>query len=205
MLLSDTYLTISKTSSGEFRDKGSRFIGYAFPVKNEQEIKMLLHTLKQEHYSAAHHCHAFILGASQQVQKSHDDREPANSAGKPILRAILSRQLTDTLVIVVRYFGGRLLGVPGLINAYGAAAEAALNENPAVEKIVTERYRVEGLYENENELYKLYKALGAKLISHTYNENRFTGVFDIRKSKAAEIVKAIGEKRLFEVTFVSET
>lgn len=204
MLFSDSYKTISGTSEAEFKDKGSRFIGYAFPVMSEAEVKGIVQKLKKEHYAAAHHCYAFVLGASQQVQKSNDDREPNNTAGKPILRAILSKELTNTLVVVVRYFGGKLLGVPGLIHAYGEAATEALNKASIVEKIVSERYEIEGGFEDENEVYKIYKNFGLKIISHTYNLNRFTSVFEVRKLKADEVLAVIKDKRLFSVTFVEE-
>ena len=122
MLFTDTYKTIVDKSQGEFKDKGSKFIALAFEVNTEEEVKNILAEIKKEHYNAAHHCYAYILTPSKQIQKSNDDREPNNTAGKPILRAILSHNLTNTLVVVVRYFGGKLLGVPGLIQAYGEAA-----------------------------------------------------------------------------------
>jgi uncharacterized YigZ family protein len=205
MLFSDTYQTISQPGEGEFKDKGSKFIGYSFPVNSEEQVKDIINTLKKEHFSAAHHCYAYVLGTSQQLQKSNDDREPNNTAGKPILRTILSRNLTNVLVVVVRYFGGKLLGVPGLINAYGEAAVQALANAPVLEKIISEQYEVSGDYEHENELYKIYKSSGAKIVKHEYNENRFTGVFEIRKLKADEVLKAIKEKRFFTITFVRET
>lgn len=204
VLFSDSYKTISEASEAEFKDKGSRFIGYAFPVVDEAGVKDIIQKLKREHYAAAHHCYAFVLGASQQVQKSNDDREPNNTAGKPILRVILSKELTNTLVVVVRYFGGKLLGVPGLIHAYGEAASIALNTAEIVEKIVSERYRIEGSFEDENEVYRIYKNFGLKIVEHTYNLNRFTSVFEVRKLKADEVLAAIKDKRLFNITFVEE-
>lgn len=204
MLFSDTYKTITQTAEGEYKDKGSRFIGLAFPVTSEEDIKAILVQVKKEHFSAAHHCYAYVLSPSQQVQKSNDDREPNNTAGKPILRAILGKGLTDVLVVVVRYFGGKLLGVPGLIQAYGEAADLALQQAPVIEKIVREQHEITGDYEHENEMYKLFKAFQASIFSHQYNENRFTCIFDIRKSKAEELIAAIKEKRLFDVTFIKE-
>lgn len=204
MLFTDSYKTISGTSEGEFKDKGSRFVGYAFPVSNETEVKDIIQKIKKEHYAAAHHCSAFVLGASQEVQKSNDDREPNNTAGKPILRGILSKGLTNTLVVVVRYFGGKLLGVPGLIHAYGEAANETLAKATVIEKIISERYSIEGDFEHENELYKVYKSFGLKIVEHTYNQNRFFSVFEVRKLKADEVLAAIKDKRLFNVTFVTE-
>ncbi len=204
MLFADTYKTIVNKSQGEFKDKGSKFIALAFEVTTEEEVKTILNEVKKEHYNAAHHCYAYILTPSKQIQKSNDDREPNNTAGKPILRAILSNDVTNTLVIVVRYFGGKLLGVPGLIQAYGEAANEALKAATIVEKIITEHYLVTGHYEHENELYKAYKLFGAKIVSHQYNQSTFSSIFEVRKSKATELTENLQEKRLFEIKFISE-
>jgi uncharacterized YigZ family protein len=204
MLFSDTYKTIAVKSEGEFKDKGSKFLGFAYPITNENEVKDIINNLKKEHYTAAHHCYAYILGTAQEIQKSNDDREPNNTAGKPILRAILSKQLTNTLVVVVRHFGGKLLGVPGLIHAYGESANEALKAATILEKIITEHHLVVGNYEDENEVYKAYKQFGAKILSHTYNGTQFSSIFEVRKTKAIEITDYLKEKRLFEIKFISE-
>lgn len=204
MLFTDTYKTITDKSQGEFKDKGSKFIALAFEITTEDEVKIILNEVKKEHYNAAHHCYAYILTPSKQIQKSNDDREPNNTAGKPILRAILSFDLTNTLVIVVRYFGGKLLGVPGLIQAYGEAANEALKAATITEKTITEHYLVTGHYEHENELYKAYKQFGAKIVSHQYNQSTFSSIFEVRKSKAIELSENLQEKRLFEIKFISE-
>ena len=204
MFFSDTYKTIAFKSEGEFKDKGSKFLGFAFPITNENEVKDIINSLKKEHYTAAHHCYAYILGTAQEIQKSNDDREPNNTAGKPILRAILSKQLTNTLVVVVRYFGGKLLGVPGLIQAYGESANEALKAAKILEKIITEHHLTIGNYKDENEVYKAYKQFGAKIISHTYNETQFSIIFEVRKTKAIDITNYLKEKRLFEIKFISE-
>ena len=137
MLFSDTYLTIESNSQGEFKDKGSQFIGFAYAIKTEEEGKEIVKQLKKEHPQANHHCWAMVLGANKEFQKSTDDREPANTAGKPILRAILQKNLTYVLIVVVRYFGGKLLGVPGLINAYHNAGIEALTNAKILEKQVS--------------------------------------------------------------------
>lgn len=204
MLFSDTYKTIAVKSEGEFKDKGSKFLGFAYPITNENEVKEIINNLKKEHYTAAHHCYAYILGTAQEIQKSNDDREPNNTAGKPILRAILSKQLTNTLVVVVRHFGGKLLGVPGLIHAYGESANEALKAATILEKIITEHHLLVGDYEDENEVYKAYKQFGAKILSHTYNGTQFSSIFEVRKTKAIEITDYLKEKRLFEIKFISE-
>lgn len=204
MLFTDTYQTIVNPSEGEFKDKGSKFIGFAFPITSENEVKDIINAIKKEHYTAAHHCYAYILGTGKEIQKSNDDREPNNTAGKPILRSILSHDFTNTLVVVVRYFGGKLLGVPGLINAYHEAANEALNNALVAEKIICEQHEVTGNYEHENEVYKAYKTFGAKLLQHTYNENTFCSIFEIRKTKAADIITYLNDKGLFELKFIKE-
>ena len=142
MLFTDTYFTILERHLGEYKDKGSKFIGIAYPIKTEEEGKEILKQIKKEHPQANHHCWAMILGAGKEFQKSSDDREPANTAGKPILRALLQKDLTYIIVIVVRYFGGKLLGVSGLINAYFEASATSLSNAVIIEKKVIEQYQV---------------------------------------------------------------
>ncbi|MCX6185375.1 MAG: YigZ family protein [Bacteroidetes bacterium] len=123
MLFSNSYKTIFSEVNAEYKDKGSRFITFVYHINNEIEAKEKINFLKKEHPSANHHCWALVLGNDKEFQKSSDDREPNNTAGKPILRAIVAKELTFVLVVVVRYFGGKLLGVPGLINAYGTSTQ----------------------------------------------------------------------------------
>jgi uncharacterized YigZ family protein len=130
----DKYRTIQAPSTGDFRDRGSKFLAYAWPVANTAEIKEKLQALRKEHPRAAHHCYAWRLGADNNQFRSVDDGEPAGSAGKPILGQIDSMGVTNVLVVVVRYFGGTLLGVPGLINAYKTATAQALESAPQEEK-----------------------------------------------------------------------
>jgi uncharacterized YigZ family protein len=203
MLFTDTYHILQAPSEGLFKDRGSKFMAYAYPIQQEEDVKQLLAQLKKEHFAAAHHCYAYVLGVNQEIQKSHDDREPANTAGKPILRSILSKQLTNTMVVVVRYFGGKLLGVPGLIHAYGEAAADALTNAVIIEKIVNERHQLIFDYEHENEAFRIIKQYGLKIAQHHHSE-KITLTFDVRKSMAEEVIKAIREKRLFDVKFLSQ-
>lgn len=203
MLFSDTYKTPKATGEGLFKDKGSKFLGFVFPIQNEDEAKQFIQQLRKEHFSAAHHCYAYVLGFDQSFQKSNDDREPSNTAGKPILRSILTKELTNTLVVVVRYFGGKLLGVPGLIQAYGEAAADALNNTPVIEQVISEKHELKMDTAAENEAFKLIKQFGLKIVNHQYGE-QISIIFEVRKSLAAQVLKAIHEKRLFETTFLSE-
>jgi uncharacterized YigZ family protein len=155
--MEDIYKTIEKSSEGLFKDKGSKFIAYAFPVFTEDEIKEHIFRLKKEHYSARHHCYAWRLGADKKRFRTNDDGEPSSTAGKPILGQIQSFDLTNILIVVVRYFGGTLLGVSGLINAYRSAARNAIENGTIVEKTVENVLLVEFGYENMNAVMKIFK------------------------------------------------
>jgi uncharacterized YigZ family protein len=203
MLFSDTYLMLAAPVEAELKDKGSKFLAYAFPIHSEEDAKDKIAAIKKEHAGANHHCYAYVLGFSGEVQKANDDREPSNTAGKPILRAILSKQLTNAIVIVVRYFGGKLLGVPGLIQAYGGAASMALETARIIENSITERHQLVFDYTQENEAFRLLKQFGLKVLSHVHAE-KITLIFEVRKSESEKVVKAIRQNHLFETAFISE-
>src|SRR5690606_37233297 len=135
----DTYLTLKQCSQGIYKEKGSKFLTFAYPVQEEQEIKEILEGLKKQYHDARHHCYAYILGKDGQDFRANDDAEPGHSAGTPILGQIRSNNLTNVLVVVVSYFGGIKLGVGGLITAYKTAAAQAIAANEIVTAIVTER------------------------------------------------------------------
>jgi len=155
--MEDTYKTISKPSEGLFKDKGSKFISFAYPVKSEDEIREIILTLKKEHHSARHHCYAWRLGHEKLLFRANDDGEPSSTAGKPILGQIQNHDLTNILIVVVRYFGGTLLGVSGLINAYKNAAMDAINQAEIIEKIVDQKLLIEFGYGVMNEVMKVFK------------------------------------------------
>ncbi len=153
----DHYHTIEKPSKAEFKEKGSKFLAYAFPVTEVGECKQWLAVTRKEHPKATHHCFAYRLGLDDNNFRVNDDGEPPGSAGRPILGQIDSRQLTNTLIIVVRYFGGSLLGVPGLINAYKTTAALALQVTPVVQKPVLVNYRLQFDYIQMNDVMKIVK------------------------------------------------
>jgi uncharacterized YigZ family protein len=153
----DFYNTIEKPSIAEFKDRGSKFIAYTYPVNNVSEFKEKLAALKKEHPKAVHHCFAYRIGFDGTIFRVSDDGEPSGSAGRPILGQIDSRQLTNVLIIVVRYFGGTLLGVPGLINAYKTVAALTLEETPIIRKPVLINYRLQFDYTQMNDVMKLVK------------------------------------------------
>jgi uncharacterized YigZ family protein len=153
----DFYYTIEKTSVAEYKDRGSRFIAYAFPVDSVTVCKEKLAGIKKEHPKASHHCFAYRLGLEGNDFRVNDDGEPSGTAGKPILGQIDSKQLTNVLIIVVRYFGGTLLGVPGLIHSYKTAAAMSLQLIPIVQKPVLIHYRLQFDYTLMNEVMKILK------------------------------------------------
>jgi uncharacterized YigZ family protein len=160
----DFYLTISQQSIAEFKDRGSRFLAYAYPIQSVEEFKFHLQQLKKEHSKASHHCFAYRLGLDGNNFRSNDDGEPSGIAGKPILGQIDSKGLTNVLVIVVRYFGGTLLGVPGLIKAYKTASSMALQLTPVIRKAVEIIYQLEFDYTQMNEVMMLVKKYNCTMI-----------------------------------------
>jgi uncharacterized YigZ family protein len=153
----DFYFTIEKESLAEFKDRGSKFLAYAFPVQNAEDFKQRRKKLKDEHPKAAHHCFAYRLGLDKNNFRSSDDGEPSGTAGKPILSQIDSKELTNTAIVVVRYFGGSLLGVPGLINAYKMASSLALQLTPIVQKPVLKTYELSFDYTLMNDVMMMVK------------------------------------------------
>lgn len=156
----DYYYTIEKSSVAEFKDRGSRFIGYAFPIESVNDFKERLAEIKKEHPKATHHCFAYRVGLDGNTFRVADDGEPSGSAGRPILGQIDSKQLVNVLVIVVRYFGGTLLGVPGLINAYKSAASLCLQVTPVVQKPVVVNYKLQFDYTQLNAVMQILKQTG---------------------------------------------
>ena len=156
-IIKDEYLSIPQRSDGLFKDKGSRFISMAFPVETEAQIKEILDGLRKEYYDARHHCYAYRLGADGAKFRANDDGEPSGSSGRPILGQIDSRNLSDVLVVVVRYFGGIKLGIPGLIRAYKSATADALDLAGTVTKIASRRYKVTFGYMSMNSVMKILK------------------------------------------------
>ena len=155
--MTDSFLTIEKAAEGLYKDKGSKFLAYAFPVETEDEVKELVQLLKKEHYSARHHCYAWRLGADKTRFRTNDDGEPSSTAGKPILGQIIRFDLTNILIVVVRYFGGTLLGVSGLINAYREAAADVLANAVIVERLVELGFQIEFDYSLMNQVMKIFK------------------------------------------------
>lgn len=186
MLFSDSYFTLSKPSEAMLKERGSKFLAFAIPVSSEAEVREQLQLLRKEHPSASHHCYAWRLGADKAAYRANDDGEPANSAGKPILSQIQSNDLTNVLIVVVRYFGGTLLGVGGLISAYKAAAQAALAENTIRENFILFEYAVEFGFEDMNRVMRILKEQEAAIVSTRYEETN-TITFRARKMSSEQL------------------
>lgn len=174
--MGNTYKTISKTSEGVYKEKGSKFLAFSFPVASENDIKNHLENLRKQYYDARHHCYAYVLGQDYGQYRANDDGEPNHSAGDPILGQIKSKELTNTLVVVVRYFGGTKLGVGGLINAYKVASEEALRNNEVVTIEITNIYSLNFSYEATNEVMRMVKDFHLEIIEQRYEADCFLTV-----------------------------
>ena len=156
----DSYRSIAAESRGLFKDNGSRFIAHAYPVETEEEVKEIVAALKKEYYDARHHVYAYRLGYLGDRFRANDDGEPSGSSGRPVLGQIDSNELSDILVVVVRYFGGIKLGIPGLIRAYKTATADAIANAEIVEKIACRRFKVHFGYLGMNSVMKVFKDMG---------------------------------------------
>ncbi len=189
-MLEDSYKTISKKSEAIFKDKGSKFLAYAYPIKNETEAKELIKDLKKEFYDARHHCYAWRLGADMTKYRANDDGEPSGTAGKPILGQIRSYELTNILIVVVRYFGGTLLGVSGLINAYKNAAAMAVENNNIIKKTVNDIIQIDFDYLAMNNVMKIIKDENTKILRQNF-DLRCSMDISIRQSNSDRIINRL--------------
>lgn len=187
----DTYYTIASTSKEIlFKDRNSKFYGIAYPVDNETEIKARLRLLKKQHHQAGHFCYAWVLGNAYERHRANDDGEPSNSAGTPILRQLQSYDLTNTLVVVVRYFGGKKLGVSGLINAYRSAAKMAIEESVIIEKTIEVLIPITFEYPLLNKVMRFIKEHSLEIKSQKMETNcRF--LISVRKKESEKIVNLL--------------
>lgn len=188
MLFDDTYRTIAQPAEGVFRDKGSKFIAYAYPLGQEQDLKPLLQRLRQENPKANHFCWALRLTPSRAIYKLNDDGEPSGTAGRPILNCLLSADLTYIAVVVVRYFGGTLLGVPGLINAYKMATVDALSNAEVVERTVNDQYQVDFDYQDMNAIMRIVKDEQLTVINQVF-DTACALTFEVRKSRLNQVLQ----------------
>ncbi len=170
MEIKDTYRSIARRSEGLFKDNGSRFIALAYPVEAEEQVKEIVSSLRKEYHDARHHCYAYRLGLDGEKFRANDDGEPSGSAGRPILGQIDSLGLSDILLVVVRYFGGIKLGIPGLIRAYKSSSADALANAEIVEKIAGKQFRISFDYLEMNSVKKVLKELGIPTFDEEYSQ-----------------------------------
>jgi uncharacterized YigZ family protein len=199
----DEYQTLTSTAESLIKEKGSKFCGYAFPIADEEEVKIYVEELKTLHPKARHHCYAFRLGYKGEIFRANDDGEPSGSAGKPILNAILSAELTNTLVVVVRYFGGTLLGVPGLIQAYKEASVLALAEAEKEIRTINTEVRIDYDFPQTNVVMQLVKKLDLRVKEQVFEE-RSGIILEVRLSLVDEIKKALEEHWTVKVRVENE-
>ncbi len=197
MMFDDTYKMLSTPGEGLYKEKGSKFIASAFTVTSEEEVKEALAKVRKEYYDARHHCYAYMIGPDKSCFRSSDDGEPSGTAGKPILNQILSKDVTNVCVIVVRYFGGIKLGVSGLINAYKTAARDALDNAVIVEKTVDEVYSLQFAYPLMNEVMRVMKEEGLEQLNTRFEMDCYLE-FSTRKNEADRIASKF--KNIYGVT-----
>lgn len=201
-MIKDEYQTITSVSTSNFTDKASKFLTFAFPISNDDDIKEHLEILKKEHWKANHHCYAWRLGTDGNQYRANDDGEPSGSAGKPILGQIDSFGVTDVLVVVVRYFGGTKLGVSGLINAYKTGTALALENAEIVKKTIDNEYKIIYDYAITSQIMSFVNQYQLKIISQGFDAKAML-IFSIKVSKADKILALLKEKSLNE-GFVNE-
>ena len=193
-MFNDTYRTIKGPAEGFYKEKGSKFLAFAFPVRSTDEVKQHLEALRKEYFDARHHCYAYILGSTKDVYRVNDDGEPSGTGGRPIHGQLLSADLTDTLIVVVRYFGGVLLGASGLANAYKMAARDAIEHAEIVEKTIDVRYRLQFEYVLMNDVMRIVKEFGLTPMNQDYNLDCRLEL-SVRQSQSVRLYDALAKLR----------
>lgn len=201
MLLTDTYQTIVAPSAGVYKEKGSKFLAFTEPVRTEEAAKAVLEKYRKQYFDARHHCFAWAIGPARESQRTNDDGEPSGTAGRPIFGQILSFDLTDVIVIVVRYFGGTKLGVSGLITAYKTAAREALGSANIITKTVNVIYQAEFAYTETNEVMRVIKEFQVEVVESGYTEN-CQMTLSVRKSDADRFKKQFVLMNNFNIRYL---
>ena len=195
------YNTIEQEGFAEYKERGSRFLAYSLPFDDPKKLKGIIQNFKKEHPKAVHFCFAYKIGIDGNKFRSTDDGEPSGSAGKPILGQIESKGLTDVLIVVVRYFGGTLLGVPGLINAYKSAASMSLQVIPVIRKVIMVKINIEFNYTQQNDINTIIKKYGCNIIS---KENYLFSIFKLQVpiDKKDEVLHHLKELQNVEISYL---
>ena len=199
---SDTYQTITAPTEGLFKDRGSKFYAYAHPVTSEEEIKELLVARREEHHTSRHVCYAYKLGPKGDRYRANDDGEPSGTAGKPIYGQLESNNLTNVLVMVVRYFGGTKLGVGGLINAYRTAAAEALSQATVETRTVDDVYELRFAYPLMNPVMRIIKERSLKIVEQDF-QITCRLVFRVRQSESESVANIFGKMNNLDVELIT--
>lgn len=197
-MFDDTYKTIAAPSEGLYKEKGSKFLAFAYPVRTIDEVKAHLEQLRKDYFDARHHCYAYILGPRKDAFRANDDGEPSGTGGRPIHGQLLSADLTDTLIVVVRYFGGILLGASGLANAYKTAARDAIDHAAIVEKTIDCRYRFSFAYETMNDVMRILKEFDLKPENPNYALDCTLEV-NVRQSQSVRLYDRMADLRTVKI------
>jgi uncharacterized YigZ family protein len=200
-LFEDTYKTIESPSEGQFKDKGSKFIAYAYPFRDADDLKQLIGEVKTLHPKARHYCWAYRLTTDRSIFRLNDDGEPSGTAGRPILNMLLSNDLTNVLIVVVRYFGGTLLGVPGLINAYKTASQEALSAASIVERTVNDIYQLHFDYLQMNDVMRVMKEDQLTILKQDF-EVSCSLTFEIRQTQVNHTIAKLTNLEGLKVTYL---
>jgi uncharacterized YigZ family protein len=200
-MFDDTYKEVKSHTTGIYKEKGSKFIAYSYPVYSEQEVKKKLEEVKKLEHSARHYCYAYVLHADKSAWRVNDDGEPSSTAGKPILGQIQSNDLTNILIVVVRYFGGVKLGVSGLIRSYKTAAAIAISDTEILTKTIKEHYEVGFKYPQMNDVMRLVKEFDLEVINTDFRiDCKLT--FAVPKSKVDAVVNTIKKNHELKIKYL---
>ena len=200
-MFSDKYKEIKSATTGVYKEKGSKFIAYSFPVHSEGNVKDKLEKVKKLEHSARHHCYAYILNPDKSAQRANDDGEPSSTAGKPILGQILSNDLTNILIVVARYFGGVKLGVPGLIRSYKTAALDAISNSEIIIKIIKEQYAISFKYPQMNDVMRLVKEYNLEVVNTDF-QIECNLIFEVAKSKSEKVVETFKKNHELTIKYI---
>ncbi len=202
-MIEDKYKEMKNYSTGIYKEKGSKFIAYSYPVYSEDQVKEKLEEVKKLEYAARHHCYGYILHADKSAQRANDDGEPSSTAGKPILGQILSNDLTNILIVVVRYFGGVKLGVPGLIRSYKTAAADAIANSTLITKTIKEQYEVSFKYPQMNDVMRLIKEFDLEVVNTDFQIDCKL-IFAVPKSKANDILNTFKKNHELRIEYIKK-
>ena len=200
-MFDDTYKTLAAPAEGLYKEKGSKFLAFAYPVRTLDEVKAHLEQLRKDYFDARHHCYAYILGPRKDYFRANDDGEPSGTGGRPIHGQLLSADLTDTLVVVVRYFGGILLGASGLANAYKTAARDAIDHATIVEKTIDMRYRLQFEYVTMNDVMRILKDFDLKPENQQFDMDCALEV-SVRQSLSVPFYDRVADLRTVRIEFI---